>query len=176
MAKETDSFNWYLNFNWILFSYRPLTSRLPFVKSIYFVLSEAVINHFNRVFGLSLLLYLFSKLISTSIGCHGFIVDLINNGSISVYWFFTNVPDFLGILVTFQSADYVQGKVISFYCPCFLFFFLNEIFYSIQVKNFLSSANKISTQELTIVERSEVYLYFCREMVQLEMIEFYIMP
>ena len=57
------------------------------------------------------------------------------------------------------------------------FFFFDEMFYSIQVKNFLSSANKISTQGLTIVERSEVYFYFFfREMMQLEMIEFHIMP
>jgi hypothetical protein len=68
----------------------------------------------NRVFGLPMLLYLLSKLINASIGCHGFIVDLMKHISIpvipAVYWFFTN-GDSLGIFVLFQSADCVQGKV-----------------------------------------------------------------
>ncbi|XP_057372589.1 uncharacterized protein LOC130693453 [Daphnia carinata] len=126
--------------------YRPLTLRLVFLKTIYLTLCEAVLTHLNKAFGLSLLFYLISKLISASIGCHGFLQDLMNL-SLGLFWFFVNVPDITGIFVLFQSADYVRGEV----------------------KQFFSLVAQISTQDLSIVERSELQTFILQ--VQGESIE-----
>lgn len=125
---------------------RPLTLRLVFLKTIYLTLCGTVLTHFNKAFGLSLLFYLISKLISTSIGCHGFLHDLMHL-SVGLFWIFLNVPDITGIFVLFQSADYVRGEV----------------------KKFFSSVAKISTQDLSIVERSELQTFILQ--VQGESIE-----
>ena len=90
--------------------FRPLAKRLLFLKMIYLTLSESVVR-LNHTFGISLLLYLISKLISASISCHLFIIDVMVNGTVKIYWFLTNLPDIIGIFVAFQSADYVHGKV-----------------------------------------------------------------
>lgn len=88
-----------------------MTSRLVFIKTIYLTLSEAVLNHFNHVFEFTLLWYLISKLISTSISCHVLINQLLRHSFVGFYWFLANLPDIFGIFITFQSADYIRGKV-----------------------------------------------------------------
>lgn len=90
---------------------RPLSLRLNFLKTIYLYLTEAVLNHFNRVFELTLLCYLVSKLMSTCISSYHLINQLLNHGTIGFYWFFVHLPEISGILVTFQSTDYIRRKV-----------------------------------------------------------------
>jgi len=93
-----------------LYLYRPLSSRLVFFKQLYLILSEAVLVHFNKVFGLSLLFYLISKLISVSIGCHSFIRQFGRDLSIGLF-FYINIADIMALFIIFQSADYVRGQV-----------------------------------------------------------------
>ena len=90
--------------------YRPLSSRLVFFKQLYLTLNQAVLVHFNKVFGLSLLFCLISKLISVSIGCHSLIHQIVRNLNIGLFWFLT-IPDVMAMFVIFQSADYVRGQV-----------------------------------------------------------------
>ncbi|XP_046462083.1 uncharacterized protein LOC124208338 [Daphnia pulex] len=116
---------------------RPLSSRLVFLKTVYLTLSEAVLVHFNQVFGLSLLFYLISKLISVSIGCHSFIHHIMNNVNLGLFWCLTNIPDITAMFIIFQSADYVRN----------------------QVKSFFSSVARISTQDVTNAERSEIQTF-----------------
>lgn len=94
--------------------FSPFTLRLVFLKRIYLTLSGTILIHFNKAFGLSLLFYLISKLISASIGCHGFLHDLVHLSEHVLFWIFTNVSDTAGIFVLFQSADYVRGEVSRF--------------------------------------------------------------
>ena len=77
--------------------FRLMAKRLLFLKMIYLTLSESVV-HLNHAFGISLLLCLISKLISTAIGYHIFITDVMANGTVKIYWFLTNLPDIIGIL------------------------------------------------------------------------------
>ncbi len=99
---------WIIN---IFHIFRPLSSRLVFLKTVYLTLSEAVLVHFNKVFGLSLLFYLISKLISVSIGCHSFIHHIMKYSNIVLFWCFTNIPDITAMFIIFQSADYVRNQV-----------------------------------------------------------------
>ncbi len=80
---------------------------------IYLTLNESIVVHFNQVFGISLLFYLISRLISASIGCHRFIHRIIANETTAFFWFLvTVVPDIIGIFIIFHSADHLCGKVI----------------------------------------------------------------
>ena len=90
--------------------FKLMAKRLLFLKMIYLTLSESVV-HLNHAFGISLLLCLISKLISTAIGYHIFITDVMANGTVKIYWFLTNLPDIIGIFVAIQAAECVHGKV-----------------------------------------------------------------
>ncbi|XP_046653264.1 uncharacterized protein LOC124343817 [Daphnia pulicaria] len=57
--------------------------------------------------------------------------------NIALFWYFTNIPDITAMFIIFQSADYVRN----------------------QVKSFFSSVARISTQDVTNAERSEIQTF-----------------